>query len=143
MSENTGEDNSNINSGNGGNNSNNSNNSGDSKNGGQTWGEWMKQQWYWILPLLLLIIGLVVAAIVWSRFSTSPVLTATSSVPLNPPVAAPSIPVTQTASLVDDATFTQYQQSFPSSRAWTYMNLNYLKLPQGQVVATPVLPPQL
>lgn len=73
---------------------NNANNSSvdDEPEESQTWGAWFKDNWYWVLPLLLLALAGIVAAIVW--YMRSPMA---SSLPQPPvpvaPLRQPSVPV--------------------------------------------------
>lgn len=63
-----------------------------------TWGEWFKGNWYWVLPVLLVLIAGIVAAIVWYMRSGPPsVPVAPPSLPAPVPQSVPVAPVSQMA----------------------------------------------
>jgi len=114
----------------------------------KTWTQWVKEQWYWVLPLMLVLMGLVVSAMIYFSSGSSvamPVVTNTqptltpipvpTSVPVAPaPVALPT--------MISDASFDAYMNQTPNAQVWLDNNLRVMQLPQGQIVATPILPPQ-
>lgn len=83
---------------------NNTNNSVDDEpeEAGKTWGAWFKDNWYWVLPLLLLALAGIVAAIVWymrspmafslSGFTVPAASLSQPSVPVAAPLPQPSVP---------------------------------------------------
>lgn len=62
-----------------------------------TWGEWFRGNWYWVLPVLLVLIAGIVAAIVWYMRSGPVTTAAAPSLQFSQPPVPQSVHVAQAA----------------------------------------------